>query len=349
MIDENQTVLLELIKCSLFGSVPCLPVDTKWDEVLQEAQAQTVVAIAASAVPKELSAPWAEPVAKNTAHFMRVLFEQKKLTELFTKSGIPFVILKGCAAAVYYPRPECRTMGDVDFLVSEDKFETSRLLLEENGYRFERDFGDGRDYIYTKGGVVLELHQRYSDADFNIEPVLTGKLSNPVVREIKGIEFPSLPDCENGLVLLDHIRHHLKGGLGIRQIIDWMMFVHAVLDDETFNNAFLTLTESAGLTTFCRIVTKMCKMHFGLPDSITWCDSADGKTADELYENVFKSGNFGRKNPYVYKPMESLTIGIKKNGLFKTLQRAGVENFSICKRNRFFRAFAWLFQIFRYL
>ena len=61
----------------------------------------------------------------------------------------------------------------------------------------------------------------------------------------------------NGLVLLDHVRYHLQGGLGIRQIIDWMMFVHANLNDETWETGFAQLARGAGLETLAVTMTSM--------------------------------------------------------------------------------------------
>ena len=51
MIDSNQQALLELLKASLFGMKPSFPEVVDWDAVLKEAQDQTVVALAAPAVP----------------------------------------------------------------------------------------------------------------------------------------------------------------------------------------------------------------------------------------------------------------------------------------------------------
>ncbi|MBR5922233.1 MAG: nucleotidyltransferase family protein [Clostridia bacterium] len=348
MIEKYQLALLELIKCSLFGSVPDLPEDTDWDAVFNEAVAQTVVALAAPAVPKEHISAWNEPVAKNTAHYMRVLYEQSNLIKLFEANGIPVAVIKGCAAAVYYPAPERRTMGDIDFLVKDEQFDTAFNLLRVNGYRFEGDFGDDRDHTFVKGGVVLELHRKYCDKSFDFQNVLSEKMDSLTKRTVCGTVFYSLPDSENGLILLDHIRHHLKGGLGIRQIIDWMMFVNEVLNSDVFEGIFKEQLSKIGLLTFCKTVTKMCKKYFGMPADVKWCDDADGSAVDELFSRVMNSGNFGRKDPYVYRPMSELTVDIKKYGLFRTLQKSGVANFPICRKHKVFRAFAWLFQAFRF-
>lgn len=349
MITDNQFALLELVKNSLFGITPNLPEDIDYDEIFAEAQAQTITALVAPCVPKDLSFKWQEPSAQSMAHYMRSLFEQTNLVKLFDNSNIPLVILKGTSAAVYYPKPQLRLMGDIDFLVPEDDYDKAFSLLENNGYTPDCDHEEGRDFTFTKGGVMFELHKRYSDEKYDIEDILIDGMKRSVQKTISGQTFPSLPDYENGLVLLDHIRHHLYAGLGLRQIIDWTMFANCVLSNENYEKNFLPLIKSAGLETFCKVVTKMCKTYIYLPESVTWCNDADMESSDQLLELVMSSGNFGIKNPCEYTPALCVTTSIRKNGFFKTLQTAGVNNFEICKKNKFFRAFAWLFQLFRYI
>jgi len=349
VMDKNQAALLELIKSSLFDLPPHFPEDIDWQKVLEEAKAQTVAAIAARAVPKEFSADWEICAAQSQAHFMRVLYEQTKLVELLQGEGIPFVIIKGTAAAVCYPRPNTRTMGDIDLLVTEEHFETAFSLLENNEYKFEYDLGDNRDYTFSKGGIEFELHRRYSDREYDIEERLINGIKTARTVTLYGNPFPALPETENALVLLDHIRHHLLGGLGLRQFADFMMCVSSVKDEKTFESEFLPLFEEAGLGTFVRVVTKMCKKYLGLPTNAAWCGDADDATCKELLETMLMSGNFGRKNPYEEKPVRDMAMSIKRDGFFKTLQTAGVENYAIFKKYKPLRPFAWIYQFFIYI
>lgn len=349
MINVNQQALLELVKAALFGTEPSFPVDIDWDAVLQEAKDQAVVALAAAAVPKEETAKWQTSVARNTANFLNLLNEQTKLIRLFDAAGIPLVILKGFAAAMYYPAPLRRAMGDIDFLVPPEYFESARSLMDENGYAFNSDHGTDRDYSYSMRGVVLELHHRYSDEKWDIDPLILKSFSDISTRELFNHRFPVLPEMINGLVLLDHVRHHLQGGLGIRQIIDWMMFVHANLNDETWESSFSQLARGAGLETLSVTMTSMCKRWFGLPNPITWCDSADEATAQELLEAVFDYGNFGSKLTEEIQPAEYITISARRMGLFRYLQARGEQNWTKSQEHPFLRRFAWLYQIFRYI
>ena len=347
-MNKNETVLLDLIKKSLFDVEVAFPEDTDWDEVQKEATAQTVVALVASAVPENESAKWKKPAAQSTSHFLRVLYEQTNLVNLFQDNNIPFVILKGMAAAMYYPNPKLRTMGDIDFIVDPEHYNKAAELFEKNGYITD-DNKESRHWSFQKGGVTFELHHRYSHEEFDVEPIVIRGIKNSVTRSLNGCIFPTLPDYENGFIILEHLYHHLHTAIGIRQLIDWAMFANRVLTDENYKEHFLPIIESVGLVTFCVTITKMCKMYLGLPDTFTWCDNADTKTADEFMQLFMQNGNFGIKEFYNNnsKPMKGLVISIKRNGFFKTLQELGTSNFKICKRNRFFHWFAWLFQLFR--
>ena len=348
MIDVNRQSLLELLKASLFGHEPSFPDDTDWDAVLQEAVDQTVVALAAPFVPETEADKWRIPSAQNTAHFLRVIYAQTALIGLFEKAGIPVVVLKGSAAAMYYTEPLRRAMGDVDFIVPPASFDEARGILEENGYLSGGDYGDDRDYNYIKSGIVFELHHHYSDEGWDIEPLILEGLSMAQTRSVCSNSFPALPDAINGLVLLDHVRHHLYGGLGLRQIIDWMMFVHS-MPEESLKTEFLPLAREAGLYKLACVMTKLCKKWLGMPDKVDWCEEADEKTSEQLLEAVFTSGNFGRKDPYEYRPMEALTMSVREDGLFKALQDAGLANWKAAQKYRFLRPFAWIYQLFRYI
>ena len=158
-MNSTHLALLQLLKASLFGTAPQFPENTDWEAVYKEACDQAVVALSAQAVPDTAAHIWGVAAFQSEAQYMRMLFEQSNLIKLFGDNGIPLVIIKGCAAAMYYPKPHLRTMGDIDFLVPEERFEAARELLSKNGYTFLCDYDDGRDYTYQKGGVVFELKE----------------------------------------------------------------------------------------------------------------------------------------------------------------------------------------------
>ena len=88
MADRNQIILLELLKASLFDAKPNLPADIDWDAVLAEAKAQTVVSLAAKAVPVEYALQWRNCIMQSQAQFVRLLHGQAQLVKLLEQAGI---------------------------------------------------------------------------------------------------------------------------------------------------------------------------------------------------------------------------------------------------------------------
>ena len=170
MINVNQQALLELLKSSLFGAQPSFPEGVDWDAVLQEAKDQTVVALAAPAVPKEVAGKWQIPAAQNKLRFFQILNEQANLIKLFRDADIPLVIIKGFAAAMYYPVPLQRTMGDIDFVVPTDRIEEANQLMTDDGYAFSHK--TDRHYDYSKNETVFELHCRYCEENWDFEHLI---------------------------------------------------------------------------------------------------------------------------------------------------------------------------------
>ena len=98
MIEPFQQTLLEAIKAALFGGTPSYPEDTDWDAVIREAKAQTVLGLISPVIPVH-----DEGSDQGRTYYMRLLHEQDKLLRLLEENALPCVILKGCAAAAYYP------------------------------------------------------------------------------------------------------------------------------------------------------------------------------------------------------------------------------------------------------
>ena len=338
--DKNQFALLELLKASLFGVEPVFPDSVDWDAVLVEAKAQTVFPLVAKAVSNEYASQWQNYAMQCQAQFVRVLHGQTQMVNLFEHAGIPLVILKGTAAALYYLEPFRRMMGDVDFLVSQDCFEESVQLLQGSGYR-QIGKRTPRHTGFLKDGVEYELHHHFSYADIDIEDEIMSGLSHPEWGEISGCRFPMLPSLANGLVLLTHLRNHLKSGVGLRQMIDWMMYVNSELDDEFWQSEFRHVAESKGMAALAITATRMCQKYLGLSERITWCASADDTLCDQLLALLFSSGNFGRK---ASNSVESVSMLIRENGLFRYLQNSGEVNWTAYRRHPALKPFCWVYQ-----
>ena len=337
----------------MFGSKEEFSPDPDWGAVLQEATAQTVIGITAKALPAETPAAirskWDKLALAQLANNIRYWKAQDDLHQLLTENGIPYVILKGAAAAMLYPDPLSRAMGDIDFLVAPEYLEQATTLLEKSGYRQHHE-GE-RHIVYDKDHVLFELHRRFSYDDLDMEDTLQAAIPHAELQKIDGHEFFTLPATENGLVLLGHLWNHLHRGIGLRQILDWMLFVHTYGTDDFWMTQFSNPARQYHLATTAVTVTAMCRKYFHLPDPISWCASAEEDLCDELMKTVLDSGNFGRKQPF-HSSTEGRVQGALDNlnryGFFRYLQKAGEINWAAYHKHPRLKPFAWLYQIFRY-
>ena len=328
--------LLRLLSDALWkGRIP----ETVPDEVLEEAQKQAVNGLLESGKAR----------LAGVARFVRYTYAEQQLVRLLEDSGIPLVMLKGSAAAVYYPEPSRRSFGDLDFLVPPAFFTAACRVLEENGYQKKSvPEEEDRHIEYEKDGLVYELHRRFSYADLDIEQYILDGLERRETGRIGEHSFPMLPPLANGLVLLAHMRSHLKSGLGLRQVIDWMMYCDKVLDDAFWAASFEAAAESVGLKTLAVVTTRLCQKYLGLKQALSWCRDADERLVDSLLESLLFSGNFGVKQGSGTRGATATAL-IRKEGLLRHLQTAGEYNWKAYHAHPGLRPLCWCYQIFRYL
>lgn len=343
-ITSEQACLLELLKASLFNTSPSISGEVNWHSIFEDAKAQCIVPLLAPIVPADYREEWLSVSYQSKARFIQMMHEQNTFVKLFREQNIPIVILKGTAASIYYPNPSLRTYGDIDVYLSENNMKNARTCLETNGYKYIHH--EVRHYEYEKNGFEFELHTRFSSEYYNdIEHILVNGLNNAIEDKIGTSSFPILPKYENGLVLLGHIMMHLKtSGIGFRQIIDWMMFVHKELyDDSIWFNHFESLAIEAGLEKLAKTVTFMCKKWLGLPDKITWCDDVDEDVADQLLIRLLIDANLGKERA----PFENVKYYIRNEGFFKYFLRTGLEIWPLAQKHSILKPLAFILGLWR--
>ena len=284
---ETYENLMQLLSAALFNA-PC---NTKLtEEIRTEAKKQAVLSL----VDTQASATLAQNI--------RVIHEHLQLHELLTANGIPYVILKGCASASYYPVPERRTLGDVDFLVYEKDLNRVDALLRDNGYTLESKLCD-HHWGYDHDGRTLEMHWRINGIPEGESGRLTEKYMSDVIEQA-GLKkcgsgvcvMPS--DFHHGIICILHIaRHMTSSGMGLRHLCDWAVFVNSIND---FPGLLQACFESIGVMEFARQLTALCTRYLGLPKQ-PWAGEYSEAFLSDLIEDILSGGNFGRKKSTVYE------------------------------------------------
>ncbi len=328
--------LFELIKLSLWGNGDIAADREIYEEMKQQTIALIVTHYLSSLdISEDLRKEW------KTFIFEQLMFTtQCNYMQSILPITVPYVILKGTSVAKYYPYPDYRMMGDIDIMTRREDLGIACEQLKEAGYSVEKSLN--REISLVKNQFVVELHRRFATLN---DPVKAKRLDDLIIENINPMHV--LPDPINGLVVLEHISQHMEGGLGLRQIIDWMMFVDKCLPDEKWPE-FQKLANEIGLEQLAIVTTRMCELYLGLSHR-DWCADANDALCKQLMDYVMQCGNFGNKKTSDSDiSKNAFTVASTPKAAFKLLQKQGLANWNVAHKHKALRPFAWIYQGFRY-
>ncbi|MBR2589984.1 MAG: nucleotidyltransferase family protein [Clostridia bacterium] len=302
-LNETQTQLLSCLSAALFekeAKWQC----SDWKALFREADAHKVFPIVfehskacvSDEMLREKAAKYARRCLSTT---IGINYAHVQLDNLMTQNGIPYICFKGIASARYYPHPELRTGGDVDFYVNEADFARCEAVLKDNGYVWVED--GGKHVVYQKDEVFLELHRTINGIPKNqigsrIEADVFGDLVETATDYNEGQGTVKIPDTfHHGMILLLHtLSHMMKEGIGLRHLCDWMMF-EASLSSEEFTALFESKLKSYGLWHFACLLSSCGNRYLGAPYRC-WQGEAEDALLEKMMCDMMASGNFGKKD-----------------------------------------------------
>lgn len=334
MIDHG---LSDTIKLALWGKGHASPDQHVFDEMKHHTIAALFAPYLSDAeMGSELKNQWMQHILQQVSYYTQYKYEQSWLP-----LTVPYVILKGSSAAKYYPHPEYRTMGDIDIMTRREDFNTACSQLVDNGYHIVNEIY--KETSLRKDNICVDIHRQFASLN---NPDHVKFLDDLIIENINPTHV--LPDIVNGLVLLDHINQHLESGIGLRQIIDWMMFVDKSLPDGKWPE-FYELAKKIGLDRLAVACTHMCELYLGLSPH-KWSAEADTELCEQLMDYVLTCGNFGNKKKTDTDISETaFTYARTPKAWFGLLQRQGLINWKAAKEHKFLRPFAWIYQWLRYI
>ena len=300
---NEQKILLKLVSATLSGGTAEIqnPETVDWYAVASESDVQAVLPMALDAaaplkqnIPQEVYEAWSDRAVNYLVKNTKVQNSQRELVKILTDAGYPYVIIKGEASAIYYNRPDLRILGDVDFLIDPSQNDEIQKLLCKNGYTSEMEDHECHT-VFKKPEAHLEMHREISG-------IPHGEKGETVRDFLKDLLFSCQKDCDfnvpqkhhHGLVVLLHTQHHLVGeGIGVRHLCDWASFVNKTHTEAFWEEKLLPFLKDIGLMTFAKVLTKTCSIAFETPCP-DWAD-ADETLCNQVLDDVFSGGNFGKK------------------------------------------------------
>lgn len=353
-LQKHQKILLDLLANGLFDAHKNVDANSpEMKTVWLEAYFQTVTLIAFSGTDKSKGS---KNINQALADNAKIDYEHTLIHKIMTEAGIPYVILKGYASALYYRDPLMRSMGDVDFLVDNRYLEAANEAMEKNGYKKSVRTREIHD-VY-EGNCRCELHSEPAgipkgETGEKIRKYLADTLncSKEVRTEVGTVRVPS--DFHHGLIILLHMCHHLTGdGLGMRHLCDWAVFT-ASLGEAKFLELFEKPLRDIGLWETARIMTAISSDFLGAP-KMKFAENADKAVEYGILRDIFIGGNFGQKSSD--RSHESLLISNKNEKdvpmikqLFRSANSIVYSNWKIVKKIKILLPIGWIFFGGRYV
>lgn len=309
---KEHHILFSLLRNSLWGISPSdLPGDIPWNEVLSNAKRQTVLGLVCDAVlsvPKEFMP--SEDILARLRSFRVVSVKTHSMLnsrlaevlEILRNEGVDPILFKGQGLAENYPDPTARQCGDIDLYVGGPDYERACQVAIKHFGKHEHDSESIKHYHLKYNEVDVELHRIAESlpgfiADRNYQRWTLKHLHRTDLRKTRiGSADVYLPpyqfDC---IYILNHLWHHfINGGIGLRQICDWAMYLHR------FHNEIDTQTLEKDLRSFrlkkvWELFSDIAVRYLGLPaEECPLYKGKVSKRSEKVLEMIFAEGNFGK-------------------------------------------------------
>lgn len=157
-----------------------------------------------------------------------------ELHHMFTSSHIKYIIVKGQVVASFYPKPNLRQSGDIDYYCDKENFQKSLKEVKKAWGIIENDSGHGYHIHFDYKGIEYEGHyallRLYSKKDKDYWNKILGRDAGTIVN-IGGSNVFTLSATLHVLYIFLHLFSHLiKLGVGLRQFCDMAVMLHYLKD-----------------------------------------------------------------------------------------------------------------------
>lgn len=251
-MNKSFNQMMYLFACGAKGEKAEILQDADFNEIFDFAYAQGAWQTVFLAVKQSENAALINPdlfKELNTKFLLSCLKNQEKLEFInevmstLESQGIEVCVLKGQSLAKLYAEPDCRISGDVDLLVDLKDEQKAIEIMRKFDFQVEirPDSSNHSKCTHPVFGIV-ELHiSFYYDiiSDVWFDNVNMNKDQHVVLNGIK-----TLGITDNYIFIALHaVKHFLSDGLGLRQIMDLLLFTKAYKNkidkkraDETLNH-----------------------------------------------------------------------------------------------------------------
>ena len=337
-----------LLRSGLWNEVPereafADPVD--WEALYRLSFRQTVIGLVTDGInrlPAELLPAEPERLDPFLGDMMATARRNAQLDAFIPKmfhalEGIPVTLVKGQSLAQDYPDPERRQPGDIDLLLMPASYEAAKALLLPKATKVMEEERE----IWHQGmrfhSIEVEIHGSIGTLmsrklDRQLSSLQAEQFDGRVLPAVSigGVDIP-VPEANFSAVYIfvHFLQHYWAGGVGLRQLVDWMVFIsvhkrdiHPVLLERTLTDL--------GLLHLWRVFSGFVQERLGCPgEKLPLAAKPDARKNVRIWQYIRRCGNFGKMA--VKQPRREQTYLIRKVHSFFRLV--------VCDRLRHFPVF----------
>lgn len=229
-----------------------------------------------------------------------------KLCKMMEEQHIRIMVMKGQTLSIFYPQPELRQCGDIDFICHPDDIAKAvQFLKKDLGLKLS-DAGSDKHARFTMDDVKYEIHRMLTN--FAYPPshrywenvYMKDVWEHPYTVEVNGYPVPTLAPTYNAVYVFEHILFHLiMDGVGLRQFCDWAISLHQ--NKENIDKDLLIKhLEGVRLKKAYSGLGAVLTDYLGLPEESfpLPISEKDHRKSESLFKNLIEWGNFGHNLQY---------------------------------------------------
>ena len=281
-ITKERHLFLELLRAAIWDKEVYSDsfrqlIPQTWEQIHQLGLEQSVHALIfdkALTLPQEALPP-EELIAQFLLKINNTQLKHKRFKETlsfiakqYSELNFSFVLLKGQANALNYPRPTLRPLGDIDIFFP-DKSDYLKANSRVKQCKYQTDEEALYQQSFYIDGVHIENHSSIAyfgrrKYDKRLREIInqikenSGFLKTDITPEL---QIQTLPATFNAFYLFQHILHHFSYvGVSFRQICDWLTFLSTHKNDID-NKLFLHYTDQFDMLRPMKVFVALCVKH----------------------------------------------------------------------------------------
>lgn len=310
--------------------------------------------------PLDLKNQWkSDAIRSNAIQAMKTdLF--LRVYQKFLDHHLKVIVVKGVVCRFLYPIPDNRPSNDEDLYVEKKHFkEASNILLEE-GFSIVSDSDTVTTFISPTCGLSIELHtqlfSKESKAYGQYQDLFDHAFDHTIIHHIDHTDVYSLDYDLHLLFLMMHfVKHFLHGGVGIRQILDIIIYSETYGHLIHWNDIYSTLEELNVLTLICNVFALAHDyLAFDYDKIILPVSYQQTYDYEALLDDILDAGIFG-KSTIERTHSSTMTLNAVSTGKTSVLKSIFPSSQDLSHRYPYLKNYpillpiAWSHRIYHYL